>query len=329
MGRSGVTPLRVVLLGDGAWAALTLERLLAGSHEVLAVILRTQSSNSTLADTARRFGIPTRQPARINSADATTALAGLSPDLLVSIAYDQILRAPTRSVARLGAINFHAGKLPYYRGRNVINWAIINGETEIGLTAHFMDDGIDTGDILLQRTLPINWTDTYGDVLARVTAAMPDLVTATLDGLAAGTLVPRSQRELPGTYCGGRGPGDEWLDWSDSSASLHNKVRAIARPGPGALTSLNGHRVIIWQAYFDPAWPRYIATPGQVVGRTANGAMVKTGDSTLLVQRVELDEGPMVVPQWTIGTRLDVNQLSTVVERLSRYDDAAYPGALP
>jgi methionyl-tRNA formyltransferase len=329
MGRSGVTPLRVVLLGDGAWAALTLERLLMSSHEVLAVILRTQPSDATLADAARRAGIPTRQPVRINSAEAVTTLAGFTPDLLVSIAYDQILRTPTRSAARLGAINFHAGKLPYYRGRNVINWAIINGETEIGLTAHFMDDGIDTGDILLQRTLPIGWTDTYGDVLARVTAAMPDMVTATLDGLAAGTLVPRSQRELPGTYCGGRGPGDEWLDWSAGSAALHNKVRAIARPGPGALTALNGHQVIVWQAYFDPTWPRYIATPGQVVGRPANGVMVKTGDSTLLVLRVELDDGPIVVPEWPIGTRLDVNQLSTVVERLSRYDDVTCPGAQP
>ena len=99
-----------------------------------------------------------------------------SPDLNLSVSYDQIIRRPLLEAAPLGFVNFHAGKLPIYRGRNVVNWALINGETEIGLTAHFMDEGIDTGDILLQRTLPIAWTDTYGDVLSRVVDAFPDLV---------------------------------------------------------------------------------------------------------------------------------------------------------
>jgi len=85
----------------------------------------------------------------------------------------------------LGCLNFHAGKLPFYRGRNVINWAIINGEREIGITAHFMDEGIDTGDILLQRTEPIGWTDTYGDVLARVVAAIPPLVEESVELVAS------------------------------------------------------------------------------------------------------------------------------------------------
>lgn len=307
MDRPGVTALRLVLLGDGAWAARSLERLQAGPHEVVAVLLRQRPSDPSLADAARRLGVPVHRPARVNADDTLALLTELAPDLLVSIAYDQILRAPVRALARSGAINFHAGMLPFYRGRNVVNWAIINGESEIGLTSHRMDDGIDTGDILLQRSVPVGWTDTYGDLLARLTSAMPDLVADTLDGLAAGTLAGRVQRYHPGSYFGKRKDGDEWLDWSDTSRNLHNKVRAIAHPGPGARTHLGNSPVIVWHAFYDPAWPSYLATPGQVVGRTDRGVIVKTGDSTLLVERTEVDGGGEAVPAWPVGTQLGAN----------------------
>ncbi len=311
-------PLRLVLLGDGAWAARSLERLQAGPHEVLAVLLRQRPSDSSLADAARRFGMPLHRPARVNAEDTLALLAGLAPDLLVSIAYDQILRAPVRAVARRGAINFHAGMLPYYRGRNVINWALINGETEIGLTSHWMDDGIDTGDILLQRSVPVGWTDTYGDLLARLTRAMPDLVAETLDGIATGTLAGRTQRDHPGTYFGKRDEGDEWLDWSDTSRNLHNKVRAITHPGPGARTQLGDTSVVIWRAFYDPAWPTYMAIPGQVVGQNDRGAIVKTGDSTLLVERIEVEGQGETLPRWPVGTRLGTNVVATLQHAVQR-----------
>ncbi|HET9602996.1 MAG TPA: methionyl-tRNA formyltransferase [Gemmatimonadales bacterium] len=324
----GIAPLRIILLGDGAWAALSLERLQATPHQVVAVIGRTRPTDASLAEATRRFGIPLHAPARINAHETIAMCAALAPDLLISVAYNQILRSPVREIARLGAVNFHAGKLPFYRGRNVINWAIINGESEIGLTAHFMDDGIDTGDILLQRTEPIGWTDTYGDVLARVTAAMPDMVAATLDGLVAGTLVARSQRDLPGTYFGGRGDGDEWLDWTDPSEALHNKIRAIAQPGPGARTSLGGQTIVIWRAHFDRSWPRYIATPGQVVGHDRDGVLVKTGDSTLRVRQIETAEG-VSIPAWPIGTRLDINRHAALAEHLGPQCGCDFLGATP
>ena len=222
----------------------------------------------------------------------------------MSVSYDQIVRRPLLEAAPLGFVNFHAGKLPHYRGKNVVNWALINGEPEIGMTGHYMDEGIDTGDILLQRTLPIAWTDTYGDVLDRVVAAFPDLVETTLAMIADGTAVPRRQAQLPGTYFAARREGDEWLDWSDASRHLHNKVRAITRPGPGALTLLDGQPVVIWRAHWDPSWPSYIATPGEVVGRRIDGVIVKTGDSTLLVLEAGAPGRLGGVPAWPTGTRL-------------------------
>lgn len=321
MGRPGVMPLRVLLLGDGAWATRTLDELHRSPHRVVGVLLRAQPSETTLAELATQLRMPVLQPASINAPDTVLAIRELRPDLLLSIAYNQILRAPVRAVAPFGALNIHAGKLPWYRGRNVINWAIINGEPEIGVTAHFMDDGIDTGDIVLQRTLAIGWRDTYGDVLDRVVAIIPGLVRESLDLIAGGSPPRLRQRHLPGSYFGGRGEGDEWLDWSESSAALHNKIRAISHPGPGARTELDGRRVTIWRAFFDPAWPRYIATPGQVVGRDDEGVLVKTGDATIHLDRVEVGNGEEVVPQWPVGTRLELNRMMATLVR----DHAAIP----
>ena len=295
--------LRIAIYGDGQWAADTLGCLTEAGHRIVAVVLRASPSDATLGDAAARLRVPVLQPAKINAPDVVRDIAALGPELGISVAYNQILRAPVRDVHARGVVNFHAGKLPFYRGRNIINWAIINGETEIGLTGHYVDDGIDTGDIITQVTLPIGWTDGYGDVLRRVVERMPSLVADTVRKIAHGTAQPRRQSDHPGTYFGGRGEGDEWIDWSASSRTIHNFVRAISEPGPGARTMLDDNPVIVWRAFYEPSWPKYIATPGQVVGRHAAGALVKTGDSTILVQSIEGQSG-REPPTWRIGTRL-------------------------
>jgi methionyl-tRNA formyltransferase len=314
--------VRLVFFGDGAWAANSLARLQQEGHEILAVVVRCRSSSEEPAKTARSISLPILQPADANSPEFVATLRGFTPQLNLSVSYDQIIRRPLLEAAPLGFVNFHAGKLPTYRGRNVVNWALINGETEIGLTAHFMDEGIDTGDILLQRTLPISWTDTYGDVLSRVVNAFPDLVAETLSILQQGAVARRPQAHNAGTYFAGRGPGDEWLDWADTSRNLHNKVRAISRPGPGARTRLGEKTVIIWRAFWDPSWPSYLATPGQVVGRKkGEGVVVKTGDSTLLVMETEEEAGTVGRPRWPIGTRLGA-PLGATLEALRTDVDA-------
>jgi len=295
--------LRIALYGDGQWAADTLDRLTEAGHRIVAAVLRQSPSDASLGDAAARLRVPVLQPARINAPDVVRQIAALQPDLGVSVACNQILRAPIREAHALGVINFHAGKLPFYRGRNIINWAIINGETEIGLTGHYVDDGIDTGDIITQVTLPIGWTDGYGDVLRRVVERLPSLVVDTVREIANGTAQRRRQADHPGTYFGGRGEGDEWIDWNASSRTIHNFIRAISEPGPGARTMLDHTPVIVWRAFYDPSWPNYVATPGQVVGRQPGGALVKTGDSTILVQSIEGQTG-REQPTWRIGTRL-------------------------
>ena len=296
--------MKILFFGDGLWAANSLRRIVASGWSVGAVVLRRQPSGEALAEAARQFDLQVLKPGNVNSPEFLEIVRAFAPDLNVSVSYDQIVRRPLLDTAPLGFINFHAGKLPFYRGKNVVNWALINGETEIGITGHYMDEGIDTGDIVLQRTLPIGWTDTYGDVLDRVVDAFPDLVETTLAMIASGSAVRRRQSHLPGTYFAARREGDEWLDWSDSSRNLHNKVRAITRPGPGARTLSAGQPFIIWRAFWEPTWPGYLATPGEVVGRNSEGVFVKTGDSTLLILEVGVPGRPSDVPAWPPGTRL-------------------------
>ena len=308
--------MRILLFGDGLWATNSLQRLAQEGYALLGVVIRTQPTDPELLASAKTLHLPILQPQKVNDPEFVTEVKALEPDLNLSVSYDQILRQPILGTAPLGFVNFHAGKLPYYRGRNVINWAIINNETEIGLTSHYVDEGIDTGDIILQRTFPIYWADSYGDVLNRVVAAFPDLVSETVQLINCGQTQSHPQAHLSGTYFAGREKGDEWLDWADNSLNLYNKIRSISHPGPGARTFLGEHAVVVWKASYKPDWPVYKATPGQVVGRRPDeGVIVKTGDSTLLLQRVQVGASEIQTPGWRIGARLGTN-LCTYLQTL-------------
>ena len=299
--------MRVLLFGDGRWAANSLVALCEAGHVITAVVLRVHPSDPELEQAARERGIPLLQPAKVNAPEFISELGSVSPDVGLSIAYNQIFRRSAYDFLPFGLINFHAGKLPLYRGRNVVNWAILNGETEIGLTAHLVDDGIDTGDIVLQKTFPIHWMDGYGDVLERIVSEFPACVLETIGRIESGQVERTPQPEGEGTYFPGRGPDDEWLDWNDSSFNLHNKVRAITRPGPGAKTMLDGVEVRIWRAYYDSKWTNYIATPDVVVGRTELGVRVKTRDSVLQIEEIQMPGCNPTKPTWRMGTRLGVD----------------------
>lgn len=300
--------MRIALFGDGVWAVNCLNRLLQDGHTVSAVVLRRNPTDLLLDTLARSNTIPVYSPNRVNSPDFVKTIRSLDPELNVSVAYDQIFRAPIIECPDLGFINLHAGKLPQYRGRNVINWALINNEREIGITAHFVDEGIDTGDILIQRSIPLEWDDYYGSVLEKVQNAFPDLLSDAILALTDGQH-PIPQKHLDGFYVGGRVDGDEWIDWSDTSLNIYNKIRAITRPGPGSRTTLNQQTLVVWRAHYDLDWPTYIGTSGEVVEFIPNvGVKVKTGDSTIILIETQLSgDFPSFVPDYKVGTRFGHN----------------------
>ena len=312
--------MRILLFGDGVWATNSLQRLAQEGWTLLGIVVRTKPTDLDLLATAEELHLPIFQPQRVNDSEFVTGVGALQPDLNLSVSYDQILRSPILETAPLGFVNFHAGKLPHYRGRNAINWAIINDETEIGLTAHYINEGIDTGDIILQRTLPIAWTDTYGDVLHNIVAVFPDFVAEVVRLIERNEVNRQPQAYLEGTYFSARILGDEWIDWHDTSLNIYNKIRAITHPGPGARTTLGDRTLVIWRARYDPNWPKYIATPGEVIGTVpGQGAKVKTGDSTLILESVQFEGEDELeqVPIFRIGIRFGID-LIKVVHQLQR-----------
>jgi len=309
--------MNLVFFGDGAWGQQCLNRLVQEGHTILAVVVRSNPSNNDLEDLANELNLTIKAPKRVNDIGFVDWITSLSPDLNISMSYDQIFRKPILESAHLGFINAHAGKLPHYRGRSVINWAIINDEKGIGLTVHFIDEGIDTGDIILQETIPVDWLDTFATILEKVYARFPPLLSQAV-ALIAQNAAPRiPQDPMEGSYFSSRTNGDEWIDWKDSSLNIYNKIRAISRPGPGARTVFIDQTLILWQAYFDPAWTKYIGIPGQVVGLMPDkGVIIKTGDSTIVVSSVQFDEegDSEMTPSFPIGTRLGINPSQAVTE---------------
>lgn len=300
--------MRILLFGNGERARVSLQRLVDEGETLVGVVTRDGGTDNNLANAAIKLGIPVVRPKNVNDPKFLTELNKFHSDCNLSITYDQIIRSPLIELAPHGFVNFHPGKLPKYRGRSTINWAIINGESEIGITAHYIDGGIDTGDIILQKTLPIAFTDYYSDVSQKIEAAFPDLVTETLKMIEQGRVHRTPQSAGSGTYYCRRENGDEWLDWSESSLSIYNKIRGIGEPGPGAQTIINDRFVVVWRACFEAKLPTYDATHGQVVNRIpGEGVHIKTGDSTLFVSCVQFAGEEKSVPDWKIGTRLGLN----------------------
>lgn len=282
--------MRIGYLGDGAWARYGLELLHADpAFSVAFVVPRFHTPDERLVQQATGAGIDVLRIANVNAAEGLRRLGAYGVDLLVSMSFDQILRTDVLNLCPQGAVNCHAGALPFYRGRNVLNWVLINDESEFGVTVHFMDEGIDTGDIILQRMAPITDNDTYGTLLDRATRLCAETLHEGLRHLADGSVRPVPQHTIDpvGFYTGGRLPGDEWIDWRWPSRRIFNFVRAITTPGPCARTIFDGTDLKVVSAAMIPGAPDYIGTPGEVVGHNTEGVQVKTGDSTLMLTGLE------------------------------------------
>ena len=200
---------------------------------------REQIWFDNVAATAAEYGIATIAPADPNSGDVVARVADCRPDFVFSFYYRAMLKAPLLALPARGALNMHGSLLPRYRGRVPVNWAIIHGETETGATLHYMIEKPDAGDIVAQTAVPILPDDTAREVFDKVTVAAEMTLHAALPALIAGTAARTRQDPRCATYFGGRTPEDGIIDWSRDAASIHNLVRAVAPPYPGARTKLD------------------------------------------------------------------------------------------
>ncbi len=278
--------LRIGYFADGPWSHQALDKLLLDETlQIRFVCARNDAPDPVLKTKADEVGLDFITHPKINSTEFLDLIKTYACDLFVSMSFNQIFGRELLNLPPLKTINCHAGKLPFYRGRNILNWALINDETEFGITVHYVDEGIDTGDVILQRCYPITDADNYATLLERAYAGCAHNLYDAIKTIQRGEAKPISQNSIHplGFYCSARREGDEHLDWKQNSRDVFNFVRAICRPGPEARTFFGDNEIKINKVEYLPNAPAYKNIPGAVIGIEADAFYVKTSDSYIKV----------------------------------------------
>jgi methionyl-tRNA formyltransferase len=246
----------------------------------------------SVADLARRHDLPVVMPADAKGPELLARIGTVDPDFLFSFYYRRVIPESVVRLARRGALNMHGSLLPRYRGRSPINWAVLHGETETGATLHQMERRPDTGAIVGQEAVAILPDDRALDVFRKVTCAAERLLDRALPSLIDGSAVAVTQNEQLATTFGGRKPEDGLIDWTRDAAAVHNLVRAVAPPYPGAFTTLRGRRVFIHRTVLDATAP-HRATPLHLHGDCGRCfAVCGDGRTVRLVEAASRDGSP-------------------------------------
>ena len=285
--------MRVVVMAYQDIGYVCLDELLALRAAVALVVTHPDPVNENIwfrsvADRARKAGLPVLRPPSVNAPDVVAAIAGLAPDFLFSFYFREIIGPEVLGLARRGALNLHGSLLPRYRGRCPVNWVLINGERETGVTLHYMEARPDRGDIVAQRAVPIADDDTALSLNRKLGEAARALLREAYPLLAAGTAPRSPQDHARATSFGGRRPEDGRIAWHQPARRLYDLIRAVTAPYPGAFTTYRGERLFVWWARPLDLGPR-VGAPGEVVEiRPGAGVVVAAGSGALLLDRVQL-----------------------------------------
>lgn len=287
--------MRIVFMGTPEFAVPSLEALLKTGHQVVGVVTqpdRPKGRGHALApppikEVAQRAGIPVVQPVKIRTPDFLERLTAWAPDLIAVAAFGRILHAPILTLPPSGCVNVHGSLLPKYRGAAPVQWAVINGETETGITTMLMDEGMDTGPMLLQERLSIRPDDTAGTLAPRLAELGGRLLVDTIARLEAGTLTPRPQDSSQATLAPLLKKEDGAMDWTMTAVALANRIRGLS-PWPGAYTFLGHDRWNIWKvaAQADDSQPEP-GTTGTIVSVTKQSIRVATGKGLLDLTEIQ------------------------------------------
>lgn len=287
--------MRIVFMGSAAFACASFDRLLACSHvRVVAVVTQPDRPRGRSQELGacpvkirtEPLGIPVLTPESVNAADSVQALRDLRPDLIVVVAYGQILRSALLGLPALGCVNLHASLLPRYRGAAPIQRAIANGESVTGVTTQFMSERMDAGDIILSRSMDIAEDDTGGSLHDKLAAVGADLIAATVDRIRAGTAPRLKQDETAATLAPKLTKADGLIDWSMPAATLRNRIRAF-NPWPACHVELpagSGRTLKVLKARVEAAGR---GRPGDILDAAGDGPLVQAGDGALRLLEVQ------------------------------------------
>jgi len=308
--------MRIVVHGQQAFGKAVLEALLKRGENVVAVYVAPEKESAKadpLKEAALAAKLPVYQPASYRKPEVWEEFRALKPDLQVMafvtlFVPDDFLNIPTK-----GTIQYHPSLLPKYRGPSAINWPIINGDTETGLSIFWPDNGLDTGDVLLQKKTPISDTDSLGSVyFDRLFPMGVEAMLEAVDLVKAGKAPRIKQDQSKATYEGRCGPDNARIDWGKPWRQIHNLIRGC-NPAPGAWTTLGGKTLKVFEAQPLPAKdPKGIGGKmGEIVEVGADGFTVVCADGRIKVARVQPPDGPKVAAgefattsKLAVGTRL-------------------------
>jgi methionyl-tRNA formyltransferase len=247
--------MRIIFLGTPQFAVPTLEALAANGHEIAAVYTQPDRpkgrgnmlTQSAVKESANRIGLTVFQPDRIRRPENVTALSNLKPELIVVVGYGQIIPKSIIDIPVHGILNVHASLLPKYRGAAPIQWAIANGQHETGVTIMRIDEGLDTGDILLQWHTPIGSHETALELGVRLAAKGAELLVQAVEQIAAGTADYRKQNDAEATHAPILKREDGEILWARSAQQIYDRLRGFM-PWPGAYTFLRKRTLQVWKA---------------------------------------------------------------------------------
>jgi methionyl-tRNA formyltransferase len=252
-----MSTMRAVVFAYHDVGVRCLKALLSAGVEVPLVVTTKDDPNEiqwfdSALRLAQEYGLPVVVPDDVNNPELERAITELRPDFVFSFYFRSMIGAPLLNAARLGALNIHGSMLPKFRGRAPVNWAILHGARETGATLHYMSTRADAGDIVDQLAVPILENDEAREVFDKVTVAAEIILARSLPGLIAGTAPRLPQRLEDGKYYGRRRPEDGKIDWAASARDIHNLVRAVAPPFPGAFGQVDGQHWMIHKTRVEP-----------------------------------------------------------------------------
>jgi len=291
--------MKLLFMGTPDFAATILEKLINSGHEMIGVVTQPDKQKGRgneiscleVKKLALQHGLPVYQPLKVKDPEFIEMVKELAPDVIVSAAFGQILPRTFLEIPPYGCINVHASLLPQYRGAAPIQYSVINGETETGITIMYMDAGIDTGDIILQESLAISQDETGGSLFDKLAVLGSELIVKALGQIADNTAVRTPQDNEKATYVKVIDKEMGRLDFSWSAVRLERLIRGL-NPWPSAFTLLDGKTLKLWQAQVENnsmTANRESVQPGTVVEIRKDALVIQTGEGLLVIKELQLE----------------------------------------
>lgn len=284
--------MKVVVLGYHSIGCVGIEALLANDFEIAAVFTHVDDAHENIwfdsvAELAAEKGIPVYAPEDINHPVWEKRIREMEPDLIFSFYYRNMVKSQILDIPKFGCINLHGSLLPAYRGRSPVNWVLVNGETETGVTLHYMTPSADAGDIIAQRSIAISYFDTAKTLFQRTITEAAGMLAETLPLIKDGSAPSVAQDNSKASYYGGRRPKDGEIDWTRSAEEVRNLVRAVTKPYPGAFTYISDRKTLIWQVTAKGDAPG--VAPGTII--SVDPLTVACGSGSVRVESAQLETG--------------------------------------